>query len=228
MGVTIDPHTLVPDDYTQGDIDIQVYARVEVDGDLVSSRATLSAIPVNAVNAPSRTSAEFGSSGKLLPDPGDANQDFRFVFLGTLTLPVDRSRPLRWTLQVAASWLAGSTGVVGLDYLWIAPRRALARGAERKALIVGYPYFATTTTETTRTIRADGSGLLATPPAPASPYHSLGGEPIELPSGVCDLAVKLSSMVPDDPTLTWIDSEFLAQPATLRVSVTPRYAVVRS
>lgn len=226
----VDPAVVVPDDFTQGELDVEVFARIELASTVVSPRLTLSTVPEAGTSyGPARYTAEFGSAGKLLKLPSSGTV-FRVVRLGTLTFLVDRQRPVRWKLRLAGSYAAGSTGSFGVDYLFLAAARMRACGPTGKALDATYPKFVQSTGETTKTIKSDLSGRVRNPGSYSRfdhPDAGLGGSLLELPAAAADVAVKLSSLVPDDPTSD-ATNEQLAHTATLHLAVTPRYHLARA
>ena len=226
----VDPALIVPDDFTQGELDVEVFARVELDGAVVSPRLTLSTIPEAGTSfGPTKYTAEYGSGGKLLTKPSSGAK-FRMVRLGTLTFLVDRARPVRWKVQLAGSYAAGSTGSFGIDYLLFAPARQRACGPTGKANDSTYPKFVQSTSETSKTVKSDLSGRVKNPGSYSKFEHpdaGLGGSLLELPAAATDLTVKLSSLVPDDPTSD-TTNEQLSHTAAVHVAVTPRYHLARS
>jgi len=226
----VDPALIVPDDFTQGELDVEVFARVELDGAVVSPRLTLSTIPEAGTSfGPTKYTAEYGSGGKLLAKPSSGAK-FRMVRLGTLTFLVDRARPVRWKVQLAGSYAAGSTGSFGIDYLLFAPARQRACGPTGKANDSTYPKFVQSTSETSKTVKSDLSGRVKNPGSYSRFEHpdaGLGGSLLELPAAATDLTVKLSSLVPDDPTSD-TTNEQLSHTAAVHVAVTPRYHLARS
>ncbi len=225
---SIDPSVMAADDFAQN-IGLDVYARVELDGDLVSPALQLSVYPSLTIGFGAyRYASPFGSAGKLLTKPGDVNADFRFVHLGVVSLPVDVERAQPLGLTLSATWGAGSSGVFGVDYLVIVPRGQHVRSPEGQPLDSYFPKWVESTSQTQRIIRGvDASGIIAQPPSPGSFHHGLGGAgSVEFPPGPVSAVVKLSSMVCDDPTTTLTDSEFEEHPATLHFAVQPRTYLV--
>jgi hypothetical protein len=226
-GWWLDPNLLLADDFTLGEVDVEVWGLMTVHTSNVSPRATLSARPEAGLSfGAERFSAEWGSSGLLLVKPSSGSVR-RMVRLGTVTLPVDLARPARWKLWLACSTAAGSTGTFGCDYLVCCPSRYRAASPSRKTNDSTYPKFVTSTAETSKTILSDLRGLVAKPPLPATGDKGLGGTPLELPAGNVDLLVKLSSLVPDDQTSD-TTTEQLAHTAAVHVAVWPRFNGLRS
>lgn len=223
----IDPALLVRDDYTLGDVDVVVYGRVELASTVVSPKLILSARPTAGTDYGSeRYSNEWQSAGKLLTLPSSGTR-FRPVRLGTLPLLSDSSAPLRWRLKVAASWAAGSSGTFGLDYLWLVLARKHALSPDAKPNDSTYPDFVASTNATVKTIRSDLSGTVAQSGQNAHPDHGLGGSLLELPPGTVDVLVKLSSLVPDDPTSDATSEQLAHTGSTVALTVTPRWAYFR-
>lgn len=218
----IDPSVMAPDEFTPGEVQIEVWARVLLQSTLVSPRLTLSLEPFAGTSfGGAQYSAEYGSVGKLLTLPSTTNV-LRLVKLGTLSMPVDAAAPLKWNLKVAASWAAGSTGAFGLDYLELVPARQRALSPSAKPNDATYPDFIASTGATTKTIRSDLSGRVASGAGNAGRDSGLGGALIELPPGNVDLAVMLSSVVADDPTVDASTMQISHTAVTGNVRVTPR------
>ena len=224
---TVDPSVMQPDEFTEGTIDVEVWARVELASTVVSPKLTLSLEP-NAGSSfgASQYSAEFGSAGKLLTLPSSGTR-FRFVRLGTLTMPVDTVTPLKWDVKVAAAWSTGSSGSFGLDYLCLVPARSRTVSKSGVANDSAFPDFIVSTSDTTKTVRSDLSGLVASAAGNAGADSGLGGTPIELPPGDVNVFVKLSSLVADDPTsdATTEQKEHTGVTGTFLIS--PRYWITR-
>lgn len=224
---TLDPSLVIPDDYTQKEVDIEIWARVELATGVVTPNLTASVIPTAGVNfGTQKYTNEYGSAGKLLTSPSSSTV-FRFVRLGTITMVADPSNPLIWQLTIAAAWGSASTGNFGLDYLLLTPIRARACSPTSKANDANYPKFVASTSETSRTIRSDLSGATAQPPANTYPDQGLGGNLLELPTGNVDCVVKLSSLVPDCPTSD-ATTEQQQHSGTVHLAVTPRFYLLRT
>lgn len=226
-GWWIDPNLLLPDDFTLGEVDVEVWARMAIENTNVSPRVILSARPEAGTSfGAERFTAEWQSAGALLTIPS-AGLVYRMTRLGTLTLPVDPASPARWKLWLAGSTAAGSTGRFGLDFLVCALSRYRASSPSGKVNDTTYPKFITSVAETAKTITSDLRGRVAKPPLAATADRGLGGTPLELPPGNVDLLVLLSSLVPDDPTSSSA-SEVHQFTATIHASIWPRYNAYRS
>jgi hypothetical protein len=218
----IDPSALTADDFTDNEITLEVFAVLALSSTLVSPRFTLSARPqAGTAFGAERFTSEWGNTGVGPTAVGAAVR--RLVRLGSLRLPADA--PMK--LWLAASTAAGSTGTIGADYLIIGPARARALSPTAKANDTGYPRFVGSTAETSKRVRADLSALVSQPPNTPIRDHGLGGSLIEPPSGAVDWLLKLSSLVPDDPT---VDSttEQLAHAATVSLDLIPRSYLLRA
>jgi hypothetical protein len=218
----IDPSVMQPDEFTPGEFQCEVWARTRTQNNLVSPKLTLSLEPfAGTAFGGVQYSAEYGSSGKLLPLPtsGDA---LRFVKLGTLSMPVNTAAPLKWNLKVAAAWSAGSSSFLGLDYLVLVPSRQRALSPSAKPNDASYPDFIGSTGATTKTVRPDLSGIVASGAGNPGRDSGLGGSLIELPVGNVDLMVMLSSIVADDPTVDASTMQISHTGVTGSVRVTPR------
>jgi hypothetical protein len=217
----IDPATLVADEFTQGELDLEVWARVAVDAAVVSPKLTLSVRPESGTSfGAERFTHEWGSAGKLLVKPS-SGVPWRPVRLGTLTVAVNPLTPRRWKLWLAGAVASGSSGGFYLDYLPVVVARQRALGPTSEPNDSSYPKFVSSTSETTKRVRSDLSAVVAAPPAYGHADHGLGGSLLEIPSGPVDALVKLSSVVPDDPTVNTADEQ-LAHSATVHFAVTPR------
>lgn len=224
---TVDPSVMQPDDFTQGTIDIEVWARVELASSVVSPKLTLSLEPnAGASFGSSQYSAEFGSAGKLLTLPSSGTR-FRFVRLGTLTMPVDPANALKWDVKIAGAWSSGSSGSFGLDYLCLVPARSRAVSKSGVANDAAYPDFIISTSDTTKTVRSDLSGLVASAAGTAGKDSGLGGVPIEFPTGNVDVLIKLSSLVADDPTSDATSEQLSHTGVTGTFLISPRYWAAR-
>lgn len=218
----IDPSTLLAEEYSQGEISLEIWGVMVLASTLVTPKVVLSAHPFDGTDFGAERFADEGSVGRALVKPS-AGTVRRPVRLGTLRLPTD---PVRWKVRVAASWLTGSSGTIGLDYLVIVPARQRMASPTGMANDSAYPRFVPSIAETTRILKGDGSGAIAKPPG--EPVQDGGlGVPLELPPGAVDLVVKLSSLVPDDPSVS-AASEQLSHAATVHASVTPRSFLGRS
>jgi hypothetical protein len=216
----IDPATMIADAFSC-EIAIEVWTRVFVikEG---SCSLTLSVGPEDGeAFGESRGTDEAQSVEPTVPTGLNASA-WRYVRLGVLRMRVDALRPRRWALRLGA---AGTLGTA-VDYLLLAPALGRAASPTAKSHLSGYPSFISSMAETSKTIKADLSALVAKPPAFGYPDHGLGGQLIEIPPGEDQVLVKLSSQIPNDPLQN--GSEQLAHPASVHVQVTPRWNLVRS
>lgn len=223
----VDPSTLATDDFSIDEVAVEVWARVELASTLVSPKVFLSVLPFAGTSfGAEQHCAEFGTAGKLLTLPTSGTR-FRFVKLGTLNLPVDAAAPLKHNVKVAASWATGSSGTFGLDYLVMVPARQRALSASSKPNDASYAKFIASTSATTKTIRSDLSGRVASGAGNAGRDSGLGGNLIQMAPGQCDLVIKLSSLVADDPTLDATSEQVSHTGVTGELRVTPRYWLAR-
>ena len=233
----VDPSTLEPDEFTRNTIDIEVWARVEIDAGVTSPRLTLSLEPFAGTNfGAAQFTPEYGAAGKLLVNQPSSGAKFRPVRLGTLTMPVDAAHPLKWNVKVAASWTGGS-GVFGLDYLVMVPARRRACTRTGVTLDSAYPRYIASTNDTNKLIRDDLSGLVASGSGNFGPDLGMGGstlEPSHQPDavigtggGAFDLLVWPSSVVPDDPVASSTDMAVSHTSVTGKVYVRQRHYLMR-
>jgi hypothetical protein len=217
-----------PDPFAPGEPQIEVWARVRLASTLVSPGLVVSVRPDSALTLGSEShTAEFGRLGRTLVLPSSGTV-YRFVRLGTLTLSFDPQAPAALLLWIAGSLAVGSTGTFGLDYLMLAPARSRSLSPTGKVLGSSYPRFLPVTASARqKQVREDLSGVVSAPPAAGFRDHGLGGSAPVLPPGSSSVLVKLSSLVPDDPTVS-ADTETLAHSATVKLSPAPRYFLARS
>lgn len=220
----LDPSVVQPDDWAST-VDVEVWARVQIGG-LVAPKITLTRRPSAGASFGSYGYPPiYGSAGKQLVNPSSGTV-FRFMHVGTLTFPVDPITPVKWDLTLTMSWAAGSSGTAAMDYLCLVPARARCLSPTGKANDSTYPQFIRSTSDTTRTVRSDLSGATASATANSAPDAGLGGSPILLPPGDVDMLIKLSSLVPDDPTSDTTTEQLSHTGVTGTVSAVPRFYVV--
>lgn len=224
----IDPRLIVPDDYSD-QLEIEVWARVELGAGLVGPRLIAEAVGI-VNNVPT---SEFGIAGKPLVVPSSGTR-FRFVRVGTLRIPYASQDPSQIpSIRLTGTMLAGSTGTFGLDYVLLCRARDRALGPTGKPNDDNYPaFFKLFGFEHSRRIASDLSGQsLQFPNGEMDPAvvgdTGLGGSLIELPTGDINALVKLSSLVPDDPTAD-ATSETLSHAVTVQFAVTPRWPLART
>jgi hypothetical protein len=216
--VVIDPALLVPDDYTQNEIAIEVWGRQTT---LPQAQAIkMAAWPITATAvAPAVTTEEYGTAGKTTI-PSSSGTPLRFMRLGTLRLRTDMGRYL-------LTW-ESPTGGAQLDYFVLVPSNWRALGPTAKPLDANYPAFVPATSEITKRIRPDLSATIKEPASgtPEVNAPGLGGSLLEMLPGNNDVVVKLSNLVPDDPTVG-TSAEQLAHSATVHFKITPRWRLGR-
>ena len=226
---SLDPSAIFDDPGSPGEMRIELWARMELSSTLVTPRLIASIEPATASIGAKVYTAEHGSTGKILTVPSSGTV-YRLVRVGTITVPrtianASGTYPAL-KLQLEGVLGTGTSGTFGCDNVIAVPIR------RRACLESGVPNdstfgkFARVTTEVTKTIRSDLVGLVAAPPAGANFDNGLGGELLEFYPGDNDLLVKLSSLVPDDPTSD-TTTEQLAHSATVRAKVTPRWELRR-
>lgn len=233
----VDPSTLMPDDYTQGEIDVEVWVREAWATTLGSPRVTVSAqSDAGDTAGPRWDTREYGNVGKLLW-PATAKA-FRINRLGILPLVVDAANPQRWRLTIDLQAIGGATPTWDIDYLMLVPTRSVSRPPTGKAndtsSPVGMqprfiPYDAAwgSSSAKSKMLRSDGSSLISDPGGYG--FRDLGpGYPIEFPDTDCDLVVKVSTLVPDDPTLDSTSESPAGTSTCVHCSVTPRYNTARA
>lgn len=220
----VDPARLVPDEFTAGTIDVEVWGRVLLGASLVAPTLILSARPEDGLAfGAARWTHEWGRLGRPLALPtGDAARRTR---LGTVTFTVDPDRPRPWKLWIDGPVGAGSTGQWGIDNLTLVPVRARACSPSGVPGDQTFPRFVVSPLRTVKTIHADLTAHVGRPGTVGHPDHGLGGSLLEVPAGDVDLAVCLAGRVPDDPTPS-AASEQLAYPARVDIAIVPRWHLV--
>lgn len=234
----VDPNLLVPDDYTPDELAVEVWGRLGLDGDMTwPLMARLAIAPETASNGGGTLSSvfgairyaeEFGFPGRNTVEPTGSAECDRIVRLGTLRMPIDRDRAQRYRLWVRLEWANSSAGnTVALDWLLLAPVDKRCLNPTAKPNDKDFPFFINTTSETTKKIRTDLSGLIAAEPKPAQADSGLGGSLIEIPYGAADVIALLSNLIPDDPTSNSNDEAGERLPGALHVAVTPQFTLAR-
>lgn len=231
----VDPSLLVADDFTEGEIAVEVWVRMLYGAAGSNPILTLNAQPegVSAGFKPIRYSLEYGATGKTLVVP--TTSAWRLVRAGTLMLPV-RPGGSRWTININITWGAGASGNIQLDYLLVNPARQRALSPTGKIAppsigsgVAAYPSFFVFGSETRR-IRHDLAGFttrITTGPGKLAPAVGLGGQLLEFPPGDVLTLVKFSSLGPDDPTSN-NNTETDSSNTPVRFSIRPRYHLNRS
>jgi hypothetical protein len=218
------PHLFTPDDYTDDEVQVAVFARLEIASTQTSASCAISVASDRGTLFGVRRWGSFSSAGKALRLPSGGTH-FRPVFLGTITLKVDRARPRREWLRLAFANSGAATGTLGVDHLLVVPVRSCARSqsGDSSSLV---PLFLATTASTKR-VEHDGSGWIVEADGIAmTPDDGLGGSRLRIPRGGCELLVWPSTVVVDVT-----DSSTASMTATYTgavvVDATPRYHLLR-
>jgi hypothetical protein len=219
----IDTNLLEPPDFQTDEIDLEVYAIGTVPSTATNPEITLQAREASAAGGFIYT-REYGSAGKLLVKPSSGTQR-RMWKAGTLTLNRSR-RPTGLTLLDLVVTTTGGSGTMAVDCLLLAPTWARLSGPTGKVRDSSYPKFWTAVSNSfLKSIETDGSGVILSTDWAATRDAGLGGEPLELDPGDCELfATAHSGAVPDDPT---VNTDTLADmTALVHVAVVPRYRLL--
>jgi hypothetical protein len=225
----VTPYLAGADDFSGNTLELEIWARALVTSTLVNPRLIASIGPQGTTSG-RRYTHEFGATGRLLTKPS-ASTVYRFTRLGVISTDAT-SLDFAAALYLDGTVDTGSTGAFGFDYVIAVPARRRALSPTGVPLDTGYPKFAETTVERVKKIRSDLSATTNIPSFGTGTYrdHGLGGNLIQ--PGVTptltrlELVVKLSSLVPDDPTSD-TTTEQLAHSATVQVDVTPRSYMMR-
>ena len=231
--VDIDPQTLRRDDFGEGDLSLEVWARCKVASTHSATVITSLAPKAGSAFGDTRYTAEYGTAGKLLTKPGSSSSWY-FYRLGTLPAYVDSApgSTAAWTLTLATSFAATTTGVeFAIDHLCVVPTRQRALTPSGKSTS-GYPSFMPTTSAITKIVRSDlsgwtkgGSDTTASTFTGYFPDSGLGGQLLEVPPSAFKLFTKASLAVPDDPTMANTDTA--SQSISVGGWFTPRYFLAR-
>jgi hypothetical protein len=246
----IEPNAIAPDDFTLGEVDVEVFARIATPSgftfSILASVEPTEKIGTGLVLAGRRRNTrEFGSVSRATVVPSSGTR-YRLTKIGTFPMLVDRQNPQRWRLKLVVATSGAAT--ISTEYLLIHPVRYRACPPTGKVDDGGvtYPNFippdsnwGSTNYAMTKIFRTDGSALIRNPIPdtgrmftlpPAFPDHGLGKQ-ITFPPGNVNLNFKLTDTIPDDPTVNAVaDMSGGASPSwqcTLRAIVTPRYYVGR-
>lgn len=230
MGVDINPALLIRDDFTKSEIQLEVWGRVYIGGNTVTTQK-LSLEPRYATGATSRYSLEYGSTGKTVKgrNTSSGGAGWLFTKLGTVQASVDPNNAATYKLQLETTFvtLGGSTAEFAIEYLAIVPARQRALTPTGRENDSTYPKFIATTNAVTKTVRNDLSGWLRPDSGSnqvAYPDSGLGGQLLELPPGNVTIFVKPTLGVPDDPTPSTADA---SQSLTISGTIIPRYYLAR-
>lgn len=219
------PHLFTPDDFTQDEVELAVFARVEVASTQTSLAAQISLASDRGTSYGARRYGRpYGSGGKTLTLPSSSTC-FRNYFLGTLTVKVDASLPRREWLRVAFANSGSATGNFGVDYLVVVPSRRCARTASGKSASV-VPTFIASTAATTKIIDHDGSARILNPDGSYTRDDGVGGEPIRIPRGGATMLVWPTDVLVDLSDAS-ASSSAKTHTADVQVSVTPRTHLLR-
>jgi len=225
----VDPATMVPDSFS-GEIAIEVFARVLASEWTPAMTMALSAQPLfGASFGPARYTDEWGSQGAPIPSPVGTGK-WRLMRLGTLHMLANPLAPAIWRLTVntKVAPIAGKEfPKLGLNYLLLHPSTQRACSPTAKAAGTSYPFFIPSVAATKKTVQSNLAGLIGRPGENGFPSAGLGGQVLELPPGSAKMLVKLSSLVPDDPTAS-PRSEQLSHEAKIVVWATPRWFIART
>jgi hypothetical protein len=226
----IRPDLFAQDDFTQGEVDIEVYARCEVANTQTSLNCAISAAPEGGTSFGARVYSGFRSTGKTLklPSSGTAFKPYR---LGKITCRFDKANPIRWKLRLAFTNSVSATGNFGLDYLILVPAQSV-RCSRTGAADSVVPDFIASTSQTTKLVTFDGKGVVydqttaGVSKQGGFPDDGLGGENILLDRNGAELLVWPSDQVVD-LTDSSTHSQALAHTGTVQVAVQPQHHLLR-
>lgn len=226
LWIPVDPSTLESGDWEGDTIPLEVYVGLLLPSSAVSPRLAAWLDPV--INQPNtrQYATPDGSIGRPLTVPTSGSGWRRFSKVGTLLL--DRSSKRLQRIYLELTWGAGSSGNIDLDYGFLLPARRRLTSPTGRANDASYPLlfpFA----GATKTIRSDGRGrvrAIGEDRSAAAPSSAMGGTRLEVDPGDNRIAIKLSTQVPDDPTVGNY-GENLTDTPTVAFDVTPRWLAIR-
>lgn len=232
LSYILDPQITEADDYTDDELEMEVWARVNISSATLGVRGAAWVNPVeaayNADTLGARRSAHlWGVAGRPITKPSSGTA-WRLVRLGIVPVRIERDNPAPVRFTVAFTWTGGS-GNFDVDWVGVCPYRSRCLGPTGVSYSGGgYPDFiATNADEVTKSVRSDLSAVVSAPPSLTRyPDHGLGGSLLELPPGQVDLLVVLSDLVPDDPDAV-TSSNAPTITAAIAVSPIPRWAHLR-
>jgi hypothetical protein len=229
------PHLFEPDDYTSDEIDIAVFARVLVASTQTGLTCAMSMSSNLGTNYGSRRYGSYRSGGKAIKLPS-SGQAYRPVFLGTITMKVNKSKPRREWLRLHWTNSGSASGNIGIDHILVIPVRSCARSqsGDSESII---PDFIMTTAETTKSIGIDSNGRVTSSlvggivdhvnGGAVTPDDGLLGSNILFPNKDMDLLVWPTSVPIDMTDSNTSSSVNTAYPATVQVAVQPRVHILK-
>lgn len=218
------PHLFTPDDHTDDEVDVAIFARIEVASTQTSLACAISMSPDRGTSYGARRYGTFASTGKTLKLPSSGTV-FKPYYLGTVTLKVDRYKPRREWLRLSFTNSGAATGTVGVDYIVAVPVRSTASSRRGAAASVVPTFLSGTSIQklvkhdlSGAVVEADGTGQ--------APDDGLGGEPVRVPPTGCELLVWPSDQVID---LTDSSSSSMSETFTgsVIVKTTPRFHLLK-
>lgn len=218
------PHLFTPDDYTQDEIDVKVFARLEVASTQTSLNCAISMAPERGTSFGARRYGSNRSGGKTIKLPSSGTV-FKLYDLGTITLKVNKNTPRREWLRLSFTNSGAATGTIGVDYIVLAPSRSTARSRSGSSESI-VPDFINSTSETTKSIGLDSDGRITGFPGSGNiiddvnsdsftPDDGIGGESIKFP---CDTTMEFL-VFPHDQVIDLTDSSASGQAKTHSGSV---------
>ena len=222
----IDPGLFVAPQFSSDEVLVEVWARVEMGASVTAPRLTLSVSSEDGSSfGAQRYDLENGSQGLALTIP--TGTAFRYVRLGVVSVPVaDGARRRRVYLTLDGSTTSAVAGF-NIDYLVLALPNRRATSPTGLASSTPYQPFMPSTSQTTRTIRSDLSSALAAPPKGSAAATGVVGAPLVLPTPNADVLVKLSSLVPNDPTSLVTSETPVTYAPAVSINPTPRFWTIR-
>lgn len=223
----VDPFLLLPPDDERDPV-VEVYAHGTLTAALVLGarfRTSVAAVDVGAARQYAQPS---GSAGRPITDA--TSTAIRTWRLGQLALDRDLAARGRLAIRIELVWTSASgSPTFDLGYLLLVPIDGVASSPTGKANDSAYPVIvpAAGTEPNIRVVKSNLTGLLlGATSGRGTSDSSMGGEPIELPSGGDALLLTYLTLgVPDDPTAD-AHADTDAAGVVVHASITPRHNLV--
>lgn len=237
----IDPGLMAQDDYQQGSLEIEVWARLYLSGDHTGVGIQAFAAPLFDYSSGNSSPSAIGSytrewggtTSYLVPQLSAGVQAWTRCRLGTIVMPAGGATRQPWELQLNVSGTAGvASKIFAIDEFLLVPTRGRCLSPTGSDKVSGYPslFPGSAAVVPTRVVRSDLSGLVGIWTTGAQTYDlapasGLGGSPIEIPAGSATVVPLVTAAVPDTTTGTDTLADF--QNWGFHVAIRPRWGRLR-
>ena len=221
----VEPGLLRGDDYGQGEVSFEVYARIMLSAAFTGGATALLQAVSESGNSILYT--DRGSSAYPLEIPSSGNDKWWVTRMGTLTLPRPpeftgpAAQASRWILTVTVTVAAGTNlQDFRFDTLVLVPARSSWRMPTGKDAGTGYPAFLSDVTALYRTVYPDLTSTIHKP-GTAGPAGGICGALQELPPGQVSVLSWASTSPPDRTDATSESEEEAFH--SLHLGIVPRW-----